>query len=307
MKVAAIILCLLVAALIGGGAWLWTPDKPRSALEAKYLDAPADMLDVAGLRLHVRDSGPKDAPALMLLHGFGSSLPTWEPWARALSADHRVIRLDLPGYGLTGADPTGDYTTARSMEVLAALMNRLAVPKASLVGSSMGGRIAWTFASRHPDRVDKLVLISPDGFASPGAPYGRRPEVPATVKLMRYALPKALLRMSLAPAYGDPALLTDVLVTRYHDLVLAPGVRGAMIAAMEQAVREDPEPFLRRIQAPTLLIWGEKDALIPFTNAADYLRALPNARLVSFPSLGHVPHEEAPAASLEPVRAFLAR
>lgn len=308
MKVASIIVAFgLVAALIGLAVWLWTPDRSRAVLEAEYLNGAGDLIEVAGLRLHVRESGRKDAPAVVLLHGFGSSLHTWEPWAEALSRDHRVVRFDLPGFGLTGPDPTGRYTTARSIEVLGALMDRLGMPKASLVGNSMGGKLAWTFAAQHPDRVDKLVLISPDGFASPGFAYGKKPDVPASVRLMRYALPKTLLRMSLAPAYGDAAALSDATVTRYHDLMLAPGIRDAMIARMEQVMLEDPEPILRGIQAPTLLVWGEKDAMIPFKNAADYVRTLPNATLAVFPGLGHVPHEEAPMISLEPVKAFLAR
>jgi pimeloyl-ACP methyl ester carboxylesterase len=217
-----------------------------------------------------------------------------------------VVRFDLPGSGLSGPDPGGDYTDARSVELLEAVMDRLALPRASLIGNSLGGKIAWNFAARHPDRVDKLVLVSPDGFASPGRDYGKAAEVPAMVKLMRYALPTFMVRQGLAPAYGDPAALTDAVMTRYRDLMLAPGVRDAMIARMEQVVLEDPEPLLRRIHAPTLLIWGEKDAMIPVSNAADYLRALPDATLVTFPRLGHVPQEEAPAESVEPVMRFLA-
>jgi pimeloyl-ACP methyl ester carboxylesterase len=114
-----------------------------------------------------------------------------------------------------------------------------------------------------------------------------------------------MVRASLAPAYADPNVLNDALVTRYRDLMLAPGVRAAMIARMEQVMLENPEPLLQRIHAPTLLIWGEKDAMIPFTNAQDYLRAIPNSRLVAFPDLGHIPQEEAPARSLAPVRRFL--
>ena len=76
------------------------------------------MLEVAGVRLRVRDTGPKGAPALIMLHGFGSSLETWEPWARVLQTDYRVIRFDLPGTGLSAPDPTSDYTDARSVDVL---------------------------------------------------------------------------------------------------------------------------------------------------------------------------------------------
>lgn len=285
--------------------WLWTPDKARSGLEAKYLDRPGDMVEVSGQRLHARDTGPKDRPAIIMLHGFGSSLHTWEPWARELQREYRVIRFDLPGSGLSEPDPTGEYTDARTMQILAALMDRLGVARASLIGNSIGGRIAWTFAALNPERVAKLVLISPDGFESPGIAYGEKPEVPVAVKLMRYFLPKALLRKNLEAAYGNPEALSNETVDRYYDLMLAPGVRGAMIARMEQTVRTDPEPLLRNIPAPVLLVWGEKDALIPFSNAADYARALPDSRIASFPGLGHVPQEEAPAKSLVPVRTFL--
>ena len=285
--------------------WLWTPDKDRAVLERQYLSAPTDLLEVAGVRLHVRDSGPKTAPAVILLHGFGASLHTWEPWAKALASDLRVIRIDLPGSGLSSPDPWGDYSDSRSLQVLLALMDTLGLARASLVGNSIGGRIAWTFAANHPGRVNKLVLVSPDGFASPGFEYGKKPEVPAVVNLIRYTLPKPLLRMSLAPAYANPAVLTDALTTRYHDLMLAPGTRDAMIARMEQTVLADPVPLLGRITAPTLLAWGEHDGMIPFANSADYLRAIPGSTLFSLPGVGHLPHEEAPAQSVEAVRAFL--
>ena len=305
MKVAALIVVVLLVAGIAAAAWLYTPDRSRAALEAKYLNGPGDYLEVAGLRLHVRDSGPRDAPVVVMLHGFGASLHTSEPWAQALADQFRVVRFDLPGFGLTGADPTGDYSDARSVTVLAALLDRLGVTRASLIGNSLGGKIAWNFAVEHPERVEKLVLIAPDGFASPGIEYGKAAEVPAMVRLMRYALPQAMLRSSLVPAYGDPTTLTDALATRYYELMLAPGVRDAMIARMEQVRLEDPEPQLRRIQAPTLLLWGEKDGMIPVGNAQDYLRDLPNAKLKILPGLGHVPHEEAPGVALAPVLAFL--
>ena len=303
---------LMLVALALGGGWLWTPDKPRAELEARFAGPPSEFVDVAGLRLHVRQSpvpgapGAPGAPTIIMLHGFGSSLHPWEPWAQALADTHRVVRLDLPGAGLTGADPTGDYSDLRGVQVLVALMDRLGIARATLVGHSMGGRLAWRFAAEHPSRVDRLVLVAPDGFASPGFEYGKAPEVTAPVRLMQYALPKALMRMSLAPAYADPARMTDELVTRYHDMMLAPGVRSALIARMEQLVLQDPVPFLQRIQAPTLMLWGEKDAMIPLANAHDYLRAMAHARLVVIPGVGHLPHEEAPTESLPAVQAFLA-
>jgi pimeloyl-ACP methyl ester carboxylesterase len=299
--IAAVVAVLLLAA----AAWLWTPDKPLRTLEAKYLRSPNDMVEVAGTRLHVRDDGAKTAPAIIMIHGFGSSLQTWEPWARLLEPKFRVVRFDLPGSGLSSPDPHGDYRDARTISILLALMDRLGIAKASLIGNSIGGRIAWTFAAEHPDRVDKLVLISPDGFASPGFDYGHAPKVPATLGLMRYVLPKSLLRASLKPAYGDPSALTDQTVTRYYDLMLAPGVRQALLSRMQETVLVDPRPLLQRIKAPVLLLWGEHDGMIPFSNAQAYLQSLPNARLVALPTLGHVPQEEAPQTSIAPVLTFL--
>jgi pimeloyl-ACP methyl ester carboxylesterase len=297
---AAAMVCLLALA-----AWLWTPDKPLRTLEAKYLRSPDDMIEVAGIRLHVRDDGPRTAPAVIMIHGFGSSLQTWEPWARSLQAKFRVVRFDLPGSGLSAPDPRGDYTDARTLQVVLALMDRLGVAKANLIGNSIGGRLAWTLAAEHPDRVDKLVLISPDGFASPGFAYGQAPKVPAALGLMRYVLPKALLRANLKSAYGDPSALTEQTVTRYYDLMLAPGVRQALLSRMKETVLVDPRPLLHRITAPVLLVWGERDGMIPFSNAQDYVKTLSDVRLVSFPQLGHVPQEEAPAESIGPVLVFL--
>ena len=142
---------ILLAIAVGGAiAWLYTPDEQRAALEAEYAGPPSVFLDVAGIRLHVRDTGPRAAPAVIFLHGFGSSLQTWEDWARDLESDHRVIRYDMPGFGLTGADPSKDYTDGRSIAVLMALMDRLGLARASVVGNSMGGRIAWRFAALNP-------------------------------------------------------------------------------------------------------------------------------------------------------------
>jgi pimeloyl-ACP methyl ester carboxylesterase len=306
MKLLFAVLFTTIVLLIGVGIWLWTPDKSRRELEARYLGGPGDLPEIAGMQLHVRDNGRKDAPALILLHGFGSSLHTWEPWARELSSDYRVLRFDMPGAGLSGPDPTGDYSDARGIEVLTALMDHFGIAKASLIGNSMGGKIAWKFAVAFPDRIDRLVLISPDGFASPGQEYGTRQPVPAMVRLMRYALPKLLLKMNLDPAYGDPARLTDDIVTRYHDLLLGPGNRDAMIASMEQTELVEPEPLLRSIKARTLLLWGDKDAMIPLANAEDYVKVLPNSTLTVLPGLGHLPQEEAPETSLVPVKEFLA-
>lgn len=300
----------LCAGLLALLAWAWTPDRPRGQLEARWLASPADMLIVGGQRLHVRDSGRdgagRDRPAIILLHGFGASLHTWEPWAATLADRYRVIRYDLPGFGLSPPRADGDYSLAAEVAQLGALMDTLGLSRATLVGSSMGGKVAWHFAARFPGRVEKLVLISPDGFAQPGHRYGEAPRVGRALGLMTVFLPKPLLKANLAPAYADPTRLTDAIVTRYHDMMLAPGARAAMIERLRQAVLDDPATLLPKVTMPVLLMWGEQDRLIPVSNAEDYLRLLPDARLVRFPTLGHLPHEEAPEESLPAVEAFLA-
>jgi pimeloyl-ACP methyl ester carboxylesterase len=260
---------------------------------------------VDGLRLRLRDTGPRGSPALILLHGFGASLDTWEPWAQVLSARFRVIRFDLPGFGLTGPDPTGDYSDARTMRIIADLMDQLGVDRATLIGNSLGGRIAWTFAANYPSRVSRLVLISPDGFASPGFAYEKQPEIPRLLKALPYVAPRAMLRANLAAAYARPEALSEATLTRFRDMLLAPGVRAAMLARMGTTVLHDPAPILARIKTPTLLLWGEHDGMIPIANAADYLRDLPHVQLVRLSNLGHLPFEEDPGRSLEPVERFL--
>jgi len=306
MKFFVIAACLVLVLLVLAAGFLYTPDISRPALEAKYHLSPNDYVEVDGINLYVVDSGSRDAPCVVMLHGFGSSLQTFDAWAAVLSAHDRVVRLDLPGFGLTGADPTGDYSDARTMKLLAGLLDKLHIAKASFIGNSMGGRFAWEFASEYPDRVDKLILISPDGFASTGFAYGKAPDVPLLLRALPYTMPKSMLKQTLVPAYADPKRLSDSTVTRYTDFMRAPGVRRAVIDRTAQTVLQDPLPLLRRIKAPTLLLWGEQDRMIPISNAADYLAAIPNVKLIRLPGLGHVPQEESPGPTIDIVEHFLA-
>lgn len=294
---------VFVAALLA--AWLWTPDLPRGLLESRYLQVAGDMREVGDWRLHVRDRGRRDAAPIILLHGFGSSLHTWDAWTDMLAEHWRVVCYDQPGCGLSPPDPAADYTDARAQALLLALMDALGIERAIVIGHSLGGRIAWAFAAAHPGRVERLVLVAPDGFASPGFEYGKHPNVPAVMQLMRWVLPRMMFKMTLKPAYANPATLDGPLLARYHDLLRAPGARAAMLDRMRQILLVDPLAQLRSIDTPTLLLWGEADRMIPFANAADFRNAIANARLVSIPRTGHVPQEESPEPSLHAVRVFL--
>ncbi len=292
---------VLLAAL-----YLWTPDKSKAELEKIYGSPNNAYISALGVNLYYQDTGNTKNPIpILFLHGFGSSLQTWDAWSRALSHDYRVISVDLPGFGLTGEDPSGIYTDQRSVEVLEAFLKVLQIPKVVIVGNSMGGKFAWQFAARYPNQVEKLVLISPDGYASHGIEYGKKSEVPAIAQLYRYFFSKTFLAMNLEPAYANPKSLNDDLVNRYYDLMLAPGVRGAILDRMQQTVLQDPVPSLASIQVPTLLIWGEKDAFIPIGNSNDYLKVMPNAKRVSLPNIGHLPQEEQPTIGLAVLKEFL--
>jgi len=306
LKAFKMIAIVLTATLFFAALYLWTPDKSKSELEKIYSSPKNAYVNALGVNIHYQDTGPSKNPIpILFLHGFGASLQTWDTWAQSLSNEYRVISVDLPGFGLTGEDPSGIYTDERSVEVLEAFLKALQISKVVLVGNSMGGKFAWQFTARYPNQVAKLVLISPDGYASPGIEYGKKTEIPAIAQLYRYFFSKTFLAMNLEPAYANPKTLNDNLVNRYYDLMLAPGVRGAILARMQQTVLKDPVPSLANIQVPTLLIWGEKDAFIPISNSNDYLKVMPNVKRVSLPNIGHLPQEEQPTIGLAALKEFL--
>ena len=306
LKAFKMIAIVLTATLFFAALYLWTPDKSKSELEKIYSSPKNAYINALGVNIHYQDTGPSKNPIpILFLHGFGASLQTWDTWSQSLSNEYRVISVDLPGFGLTGEDPSGIYTDERSVEVLEAFLKALQISKVVLVGNSMGGKFAWQFTARYPNQVAKLVLISPDGYASPGIEYGKKPEIPAITQLYRYFFSKTFLAMNLEPAYANPKTLNDDLVNRYYDLMLAPGVRGAILARMQQTVLKDPVPSLANIQVPTLLIWGEKDAFIPISNSNDYLKVMPNVKRVSLPNIGHLPQEEQPTIGLAALKEFL--
>ena len=297
----------MIAFLLALSVWLaWTPDKTEQVLLQSYSRPGTARLMVQQQPVFVQDSGLREAPAILLLHGFGASLQAWDDWAPALEKNLRVLRIDIPGFGLSGPAVNQDYSDAADVARVIAVMDQLGVQQVIVAGHSMGGRIAWNLAAAHPERVSKLVLLSPDGFPDPNAKSDKTYEVPALLGLLPYSLPQWALRMGgVAPAFADDSQLTPQMMQRYHDMMLAPGVRTALLERMRQTRNSDPVARLKSITVPTLLIWGEKDAFIPVSNAQDYLKAMPQAKLVTLPGVGHVLHEEAPQASVQAVLDFL--
>ena len=297
----------MIAFLLALSVWLaWTPDKTEQVLMQSYSRPGTVRLMVQQQPVFVQDSGRRDAPVVLLLHGFGASLQAWDDWAPALEKNLRVLRIDIPGFGLSGPAVNQDYSDAADVARVIAVMDQLGVQQVIIAGHSMGGRIAWNLAAAHPERVSQLVLLAPDGFPDPNAKSDKTYEVPTLLGLMQYSLPQWALRMGgVAPAFADNSQLTPPMMQRYHDMMLAPGVRTALLERMRQTRNSDPVARLQSITVPTLLIWGEKDAFIPVGNAQDYLKAMPQAKLVTLPGVGHVLHEEAPQASVQVVLDFL--
>jgi pimeloyl-ACP methyl ester carboxylesterase len=284
---------------------LWTPDLERAELEKRYFSSSPQIIDVDGLKVNYKETGPKGAPALLLLHGFGSSLQAWDDWSLKLEQKYRVIRLDLPGFGLTGASPANDYSEEKDLAILTHFADKLGLEKFSVMGHSMGGKMAWSLAASQPERVQALVLMAPDGFPET-KDIGTKPyEVPAIMGLIKYVLPKYLVRKSIEPAFTEADALNDALVNRYFDMLRAPGVRGAILERSNQTIYTDPVPRLKAIKAPTLLIWGEQDQMIPSTNAQSYANILSNSTTVLVPKLGHLLQEEQPEKGLAAVMQFL--
>jgi pimeloyl-ACP methyl ester carboxylesterase len=300
-------LLLLIAGFV---ALNWAPDRPVAELEARWAQPPSMFIDVAGMRVHLRDEGIRDDPVpIVLLHGTSASLHTWDGWAAALAAERRVIRFDLPGFGLTGPAPDGDYRIERYVEFVTGMLDALGIEQCVLAGNSFGGAVAWqTALALPPGSVPKLVLVDAAGYplVSESVPIAFRiARIPLLSLVMAVTLPRSVVEDSLRNVYGDPARVTPGLVDRYYEISLRAGNRAALTQRFAQAPHGAHAERITRIRVPTLILWGGRDRLIPPVHGELFHRDIAGSRLVVFPDLGHVPHEEDPAATIAVVRGFL--
>jgi len=300
-----------LVALIAAGlvAIHWAPDRPLAELTARWAPPPSAFLEVAGLQAHVRDEGVRDDPVpIVLLHGTSSSLHTWDGWVDALKSDRRVVRVDLPGFGLTGPTADGDYRIERYVEFVVALLDVLGIEQCVLAGNSFGGWVSWETALAYPGRIQALVLVDSAGYPleSQSVPIGFRiAGVPGLNRLMQVTLPRGVVESSLRNTYGDPSRVTPELVDRYYELTLREGNRAALARRFADGRDAPRAERIRGIRAPTLILWGGRDGLIPPRYAEQFHLDINGSRLVMFPELGHVPHEEDPRATVAAVREFL--
>ena len=301
---AALFLLLLVAVALA--ARFYTPDIAPELLERRYARPSSRFIRIGGRRQHYRDEG--DGPPLLLLHGLTASLFSWDRCAAILARDFRVIRIDLPGHGLTGPDPAGRYGLAELAALVASLLDALGIERASIAGSSLGGAVAWHVAAGFPERVDRLILLAPIGYPMPGRlpwPLRLLADPIAGPVLSRFA-PRREFMKRLMATYGDRARFDPEDADRQFQLFRRSGNREALGAFLRGGRMPDPRPLLARIAAPTLILWGSADAIAPPALAERFAQDIPGARRAVIAGAGHAPMVELPEATAAAMRAFLA-
>ena len=309
LKILALVLAALALLLAIGIAAIWAPNRPLASLTARWAAPPSTFVSIDGLSVHLRDEGPRDDPQpIVLIHGTSDSLHTWDGWAKALTATRRVIRFDLPGFGLTGPAADNDYTMTRYVRFVRALYDHLALTHSVLGGNSLGGGIAFQAGLAMPDRVDALILVDAGGYPPTmvSQPLAFRLARNAWLApLLTKVLTRSTIEASVRNVFGDPTKVTPELVDRFYDMALREGNRAALFERFRQTTWGEAVDLAPRITQPTLILWGGKDMLIPPEHGQRFARDIKGSELVIFPELGHVPQQEDAGVSIAPVRRFL--
>jgi len=315
------VLITLALLAIAGGLWLFEDDVPAATVDQRYGNAASGFLTTPdGARIHYRDQGARDGLAVVLIHGANASLHTWEPWVAELGERFRIVTLDLPGHGLTGQVPDADYGTEARLAAVHAVTQTLDLQHFVVGGNSMGGGVAWRYALAYPTRVRAMILVDaspPRDWSRTGQAEGEAGDgdVPAVFRLLqqswfrsiaRYLDPQLFVAQGLRAAVHDDDVVTEEMIERYRVLALREGSRLAILRQAAQAAdRRDGSADLSRLTQPALILWGAHDTLIPPQIGERFQRELPNAELIVYDDLGHLPMREAPARTARAVQQFL--
>ncbi len=297
---------------------LYEGDIPKDVIDARYTTIDSQFADFGEHgRIHFRDQGNQRAMPVLLIHGFTASLHTFEPWVELLKDDYRVITMDVPGFGLTGAIPSRDYSDETTFSVINQLTEQLGVDNFVIGGNSMGGGISWRYTLAHPEKVKGLILIDASGNRS----WQARPEgddsavagfnlldQPWFRAIANQLDPYYLVSQGLKASFTNQAVVDEAMIMRYNDMLLREGSRQA-IGDRRTAFIPPSEPVsvLADITVPTLVMWGKDDAIIPFSFASVFTDNIPNASTAYYDDVGHIPMEEAPEQSAKDVAEFLAK
>jgi len=270
----------------------------------KYTNKQSRFMDLNQMMVHYRDEG--EGEVILLLHGTFASLHTFDKWTSSLKNKYRVIRLDLPGFGLTGPSKNGKYTVNLYLRFLTKFLDNLGIDKCHIAGSSLGGWLAWEFTAKYPERVEKMILIAAAGyFIDQKLPL---PFLMARSQLlsrfMKHITPRKLVAKFVREVFGDPDKVTDELIDRYYDMLTRRGNRDAFIALANTKYEMNADK-IKGIKAPALIMWGNKDAWISVKNAAAFENDLPRSKKVVYEGVGHIPMEEIPGKSVRDLHKFL--
>jgi pimeloyl-ACP methyl ester carboxylesterase len=309
--ISGIVLALIVALV---GYWWFAlrgPEIPYDVLDARYASAQSHFADLpGGVHLHYRDEGNARGRVLLLVHGFGDSFTTWDGWVAALGSRYRIIRIDLPGHGLTRAPAGYTLNDDRSVALIHALSLKLGLAKFAIAGNSMGGGIAWQYALAYPAQIDALILADAAGW-----PSTTLKSPPLAFRLLQYSWGRAflasidntpLIRSGLRGETGNPSVITDAFIARWAEFQRAPGHRDILMSILPGQHSVATKAALAHIRAPTLVLWGAVDPLITVESARAFAGAIPGAKLILYPGVGHLPQVEIPARSAADVAKFLA-
>jgi len=284
-------------------------DIPVDELKVKYAQSPSSFVSIDGMNVHYRDEGDlTETVPIVLIHGTGSSLHTFNDWSAILKNEYRVIRMDLPAFGLTGPFPNRNYSIENYVDFVEHFLASKGIKRCILAGNSLGGEIAWRFAVKYPEMVDKLILINAAGYPmeSKSVPVAfKLARTPILNKILTFITPRSMVQASVENVYADKTKITESLVDRYFKLTLREGNRQALVDRMTLGADTSSIHLIKNIQQPTLVLWGEQDLLIPTNIAQRFHDDLPNDSLVILKNVGHVPMEENPKESLATLLAFL--
>ncbi|MDH3977834.1 MAG: alpha/beta hydrolase, partial [Gammaproteobacteria bacterium] len=298
---------LLVVLTLSLGVALYAyRDIPAEVLEARYVNEASRFINIDGARIHYRDEG--EGPAVLLLHANFGNLIGWDPWVEALKDSYRVVRMDFTSHGLTGPDPTGDYSLERTLALTEKFIDAMGLEHFSIGGTSIGGTVAIRYTSTHPDRIDNLILLSPGSLEAREMKAKGRDEVPDSAYVLKYILPRALPEFMLRSGFGDDAKLTDELIDRWYDMWMREGQREAQLDRLKQYKSGDIIEVIEGLTPPTLLLWGEANTTANFEQAEEFQHLLGNVEsleFISYPGVGHMAVQEAGEETGRDVRLWL--
>lgn len=301
------ILVIPMLMAIHGCASMGVGSYPLTDLKEKYTDQTSGFMAVDDLNIHYRDEG--EGPTLVLLHGVGSSLHTWDGWVEQLSSDYRIVRIDLPGHGLTGIDSqVTQFDIEYMVDKLDKFLVKLDIDELFLAGNSLGGYISWNYALNHPDKVKKLILLDSAGFPQDLPFIMGFSALPVIGEIAGVMMPKFILDMNVEAAFGDSSKVTDELKQRYFDMTTIEGNRESLITTFRLLKEQSENPHLgdrvKDVTSPTLLMWGEKDHWVPLEILAKFEEALPDSHTIIYEGVGHMPMEEAPVITSRDAHKF---